>query len=74
MLFVAGAAVSACTSDPLNQGARVTLRQWYHAYGEKGTQQAVERYAAEVQRRLPMVARLRPTPPGYGRNTEGSGW
>ncbi|MEO7130410.1 MAG: sugar ABC transporter substrate-binding protein [Dermatophilaceae bacterium] len=27
-------------------GAKPTLNQWYHQYGEAGTQQAVERYAA----------------------------
>lgn len=27
-------------------GAKPTLQQWYHQYGEAGTQQAVERYAA----------------------------
>ncbi|OFE17296.1 sugar ABC transporter substrate-binding protein [Humibacillus sp. DSM 29435] len=27
-------------------GSKVTLNQWYHQYGETGTQQAVERYAA----------------------------
>ncbi|MDN5765456.1 MAG: sugar ABC transporter substrate-binding protein [Humibacillus sp.] len=27
-------------------GGKVTLNQWYHQYGEQGTQQAVERYAA----------------------------
>ena len=28
-------------------GAKPTLSQWYHQYGEAGTQQAVERYAKE---------------------------
>ena len=28
-------------------GAKVSLSQWYHQYGEKGTQEAAKRYAAE---------------------------
>ncbi len=28
-------------------GSKPTLNQWYHQYGEAGTQQAVQRYAAE---------------------------
>lgn len=30
-------------------GGRPSLAQWYHQYGEEGTQEAVERYAAEYQ-------------------------
>lgn len=30
-------------------GGSVTLNQWYHQYGEAGTQQAVEKYAAAYQ-------------------------
>ena len=30
-------------------GGTVSLSQWYHQYGEKGTQQAVERYAADYK-------------------------
>ena len=29
-----------------SKGSTVTLQQWYHQYGEAGTQQAVEKYAA----------------------------
>lgn len=28
-------------------GAKATLNQWYHEYGEKGTREAVEKYAAD---------------------------
>jgi multiple sugar transport system substrate-binding protein len=30
-----------------SNGAKPTINQWYHQYGETGTQQAVERYAKE---------------------------
>ncbi|MFI9555483.1 ABC transporter substrate-binding protein [Nonomuraea endophytica] len=64
MLFVGGAVVSCSTTDPMakkNQppaasGAKVTLNQWYHQYGEAGTQQAVQRYAAEYTKANPGVA------------------
>ena len=29
-----------------SKGSTVTLQQWYHQYGEAGTQQAVQKYAA----------------------------
>ena len=32
-----------------SKGSTVTLQQWYHQYGEAGTQQAVEKYAAAYQ-------------------------
>ncbi|WP_207898606.1 ABC transporter substrate-binding protein [Amycolatopsis pittospori] len=62
MLFAGGAVVSACaTGDPLNKGgnssgAKVTLNQWYHAYGEDGTQEAVKRYAREFTKANPDIA------------------
>ncbi len=62
MLFAGGVLVSACnTGDPLNKsgnstGAKVTLNQWYHAYGEDGTQQAVQRYAQEFTKANPDIA------------------
>lgn len=61
MLFAGGAVVSCSTSDPMAKksaapGAKVTLNQWYHAYGEAGTQQAVTRYAAEYTKANPGVA------------------
>ncbi|PQV63070.1 multiple sugar transport system substrate-binding protein [Abditibacterium utsteinense] len=37
-------------------GARVTLTQWYHQYGEEGTQSAVRRYAAQYVKANPDVA------------------
>ncbi|WBB60575.1 sugar ABC transporter substrate-binding protein [Streptomyces sp. WMMC500] len=58
-LFVAGTAV-ACSSDPQGgaaaNGAKVTLTQWYHQYGEEGTQAAVERYAEEFTAAHPDIA------------------
>jgi multiple sugar transport system substrate-binding protein len=62
VLFAGGAALAGCTSDPLNKnagaasGAKVTLQQWYHAYGESGTQQAVQRYAQEFTKANPDIA------------------
>ncbi|MGH3378555.1 MAG: hypothetical protein ACRDP6_27900, partial [Actinoallomurus sp.] len=57
LLFVAGTAV-ACSSGGGNgaSGAKITLNQWYHAYGEQGTQQAVKRYAAAYTKANPDVA------------------
>ncbi len=37
-------------------GARVTLTQWYHQYGEKGTQEAVVRYAKAYTALHPDIA------------------
>jgi multiple sugar transport system substrate-binding protein len=31
-------------------GGRPTLRQWYHQYGEAGTEQAVQRYASQYEK------------------------
>ncbi|GAA2303961.1 sugar ABC transporter substrate-binding protein [Streptomyces kunmingensis] len=59
LLFVAGAAV-ACSSNPQEtasaKGAKVTLTQWYHQYGEEGTQAAVKRYAEEFTKANPDIA------------------
>ncbi|SCF81490.1 ABC transporter substrate-binding protein [Streptomyces sp. Ncost-T10-10d] len=59
VLFVAGAAV-ACSSNPQGtaaaNGAKVTLTQWYHQYGEEGTQAAVKRYAEQYTKANPDVA------------------
>ncbi|WP_372351309.1 ABC transporter substrate-binding protein [Streptomyces sp. KL116D] len=59
LLFVAGAAV-ACSSNPQGtaaaKGAKVTLTQWYHQYGEEGTQAAVKRYAEQYTKANPDVA------------------
>jgi multiple sugar transport system substrate-binding protein len=44
---LAAAAVTGCSSSPKPSTSKVTLAQWYHQYGESGTQQAVERYAKD---------------------------
>ncbi|MFB6719339.1 ABC transporter substrate-binding protein [Kribbella sp. NPDC056345] len=48
---LAAVAVAGCGSNSgrpdSGDGSKVTLSQWYHQYGEAGTQQAVERYAKE---------------------------
>lgn len=41
----AAALLAACGSNTGRGGNGPALRQWYHAYGEPGVQQAVERYA-----------------------------
>lgn len=61
MLFVGGAAVAACTSDPTGSGdtaakGKVTLNHWYHEYGEAGTKDAATRYAKTYTRENPNVA------------------
>jgi multiple sugar transport system substrate-binding protein len=49
-LALTGALVAACGSNtgrgPGSSGGKPVLAQWYHQYGEAGTQQAVKRYAA----------------------------
>ena len=47
--YAGGALVAGCGPKGV-PGARVTLTQWYHQYGEKGTQDAVQRYAREYSR------------------------
>lgn len=64
VLFVGGVAVSAgtsaCTTDPTGTGgsgsAKITLNHMYHEYGEKGTREAVTRYAREYTKANPDVA------------------
>ncbi|WP_434451817.1 ABC transporter substrate-binding protein [Lentzea sp. E54] len=47
LLSLAGAStlLAACGSNTGRGGDGQALKQWYHAYGEPGVQQAVERYA-----------------------------
>lgn len=47
LLSLAGASalLAACGSNTGRGGNDQALKQWYHAYGEPGVQQAVERYA-----------------------------
>ena len=52
---VGAAALMAGCGRPGMPGKRVTLTQWYHQYGEKGTQQAVQRYADEYMRLHPDI-------------------
>lgn len=37
-------------SDTVGKGAKVTLDQWYHQYGEKGVHEAVVRYASKFHK------------------------
>lgn len=53
--FAAGALLAGCGPRGV-PGARVTLTQWYHQYGEKGTQDAVMGYAREYTRLHPDIA------------------
>jgi multiple sugar transport system substrate-binding protein len=50
-----GALLAGCTPRGV-PGARVTLTQWYHQYGETGTQQAVLRYAQQYTQMHPDIA------------------
>ena len=52
---VSTAALLAGCGRPGMPGKRVTLTQWYHQYGEVGTQQAVQRYADEYMRLHPDI-------------------
>ena len=57
-LLTAGAGAAALLAGcgrPGMLGKRVTLTQWYHQYGETGTQQAVGRYADEYMRLHPDI-------------------
>ncbi len=57
-LTAAGAGAAALLAGcgrPAMPGKRVTLTQWYHQYGEEGTQQAVQRYADEYMRLHPDI-------------------
>lgn len=45
--IAAGVILTGCGSRGGMPGKRVTLTQWYHQYGETGTQQAVMRYAQQ---------------------------
>lgn len=57
LLFVGGIALAACgKDDAAKAGAKIMLEQWYHAYGEAGTQQAAIRYAKEYTKANPDVA------------------
>jgi multiple sugar transport system substrate-binding protein len=46
----AALALAACGSDSGRSGGSAGLNQWYHQYGEAGTQQAVQRYAKQYEK------------------------
>jgi multiple sugar transport system substrate-binding protein len=46
----AALALAACGSDSGRSGGSTGLSQWYHQYGEAGTEQAVKRYAAQYKK------------------------
>jgi len=52
--FAAGSLITGCGLGRPRDG-RIALTQWYHQYGETGTQDAVMRYAAEYTRLNPNV-------------------
>lgn len=54
--IAAGALLAGCGNRGGVPGARVTLTQWYHQYGETGTQQAVIRYAKQYTSLHPDIA------------------
>ena len=53
--LAAGAVLVGCRHENPN-GAKVTLTQWYHQYGEEGTHDAVLRYAQEYSKTHPEIA------------------
>ena len=64
--FAGGAMLAGC-SDKNPNGTKLTLTQWYHEYGEKGTFQAVQRYAREYSLLNPHIAvRVVWVPGDYG--------
>ncbi|MGI4789976.1 MAG: ABC transporter substrate-binding protein [Janthinobacterium lividum] len=66
LTFAGGVLLTGCGSHSI-PGARVTLTQWYHQYGEARTQQAALRYALEYTRQRPDVAvRVVWVPGDYG--------
>jgi len=48
-LSACGGGSSGLSGGGSGSGSKTTLSQWYHQYGEAGTQQAVERYAKEYK-------------------------
>ena len=46
-----GAAPAPSGSGSAGGGTKPTLNQWYHQYGEAGTQQAVQKYAKDYPTR-----------------------
>ena len=48
-------AVPSSGGTPAATGEKIVLTQWYHQYGEEGTQQAAMRYAAEYSKVNPNV-------------------
>lgn len=64
--FVAGSLIAGCGPRRRSDGV-VELTQWYHQYGETGTQDAVMRYAREYTRVNPKVSiRVVWVPGDYG--------
>ncbi len=53
-VFAGGALLSGCARSDYIDG-KLVLTQWYHQYGEKGTFQAVHRYAREYTRVNPHI-------------------
>ena len=57
------------SSSAAGGGGSVTLNQWYHQYGETGTQQAVEKYAAAYKS---ATVKVQWTPGDYEKKTSAS--
>ncbi len=51
----AGAVIVGCRPETVS-GAKTTLTQWYHQYGEQGTHDAVMRYAQQYTKENPGIA------------------
>jgi multiple sugar transport system substrate-binding protein len=51
----AGGAAATTGTNASGSGTQIVLTQWYHQYGEEGTQQAAQRYADEYTKVNPNV-------------------
>jgi multiple sugar transport system substrate-binding protein len=64
-LAAGGNLLAACASTGSGSGNKTTLQQWYHQYGEAGTQQAVLRYAADYSKTSPVNIKITWVPGDY---------
>lgn len=63
--LAAGGGLLAACGGTGSGGGKITLQQWYHEYGEAGTQQAVLRYAADYSKSSPVNVKITWVPGDY---------
>src|SRR5689334_24401377 len=62
----AGAAfLAACSGNITNGSSSTALQQWYHQYGEDGTQQAVLKYASDYGKTASTTIKITWVPGDY---------